>query len=89
MEEEFDEMKSVPRVLRGPYRIAMRVALEEIESADDTQRERGWKLFLLLPKLLLHRSQRRHDLEVQVVETIRLLQPGRADFIVGGQPCVL
>ena len=62
MEEEFDEracvMKSVPRFLRGPYRIAMRVALEEIESADDTRRERGWKLFLLLPRLLLHRSPR-------------------------------
>ena len=60
MEEEFDEracvMKSVPRFLRGPYRIAMRVALEEIESADDTRRELGWKLFLLLPRLLLHRS---------------------------------
>ena len=65
MEEEFDErpcvMKSVPRFLRGPYRIAMRVALEEIESADDIWRERGWKLFLLfllLPRLLLHRSPR-------------------------------
>ena len=62
MEEEFDEracvMKSVPRFLRGPYRIAMRVALEEIESVDDTRRELGWKLFLLLPRLLLHRSPR-------------------------------
>ena len=32
--EEFEErasvMKSVPRFLKGPYRIAMRVALEEI-----------------------------------------------------------
>ena len=62
MEEEFDEracvMKSVPRFLRGPYRIAMRVALEEIESANNTRRELGWKLFLLLPRLLLHRSPR-------------------------------
>ena len=43
MEEEFDErpcvMKSIPRFLRGPCKIAMRVALEEIESADDTWRE--------------------------------------------------
>ena len=36
----------------------MRVVLEEIESADDIQRERGWKLFLLLPRLLLHPSPR-------------------------------
>ena len=44
-------MKSVPD------RIAMRVALEEIDGADDIRRERGWKLFLLLPRLLLHRSR--------------------------------
>ena len=64
--EEFEErasvMKSVPRFLRGPYRTAMRVALEEIREGgrrdDVTRQERGWKLFLLLPRMLLHRSPR-------------------------------
>ena len=48
--EEFDEtacvMNSVPRFMRGPYRIAMRVALEEMISIEDVRVERGWKLFL-------------------------------------------
>ena len=60
--EEFDEracvMKSVPRFMQGPYRIAMRVALQEMNSADEVQVERGWKLFLLLPRLLLYRAPR-------------------------------
>ena len=64
--EEFEErasvMKSVPRFLRGPYRTAMRVALEEIREGgrrdDMTRQERGWKLFLLLQRMLLHRSPR-------------------------------
>ena len=60
--EEFDEraclMKSVPRFLRGPYRNAMRVALGEINVDDAVRQERGWKLFLLLPRMLLHRAPR-------------------------------
>ena len=69
MEEEFDEracvMKSVPRFLRGPYRIALRVALEEIESADDTRRELGWKLFYSCrgcSSTILPEEARSHDL---------------------------
>ena len=33
-------MKSVPRFLRGPFR----------------DQERGWKLFLMIPRMLLHRG---------------------------------
>ena len=55
-------MKSVPRFLRGPYRIAMRFALEEMvagyRSHNLTRQERGWKLFLLLPRMSLHRGPR-------------------------------
>ena len=83
MEEEFDEracvMKSVPRFLRGPYRI---VALEEIESADDTRRELGWKLFLLLPRLLLHRSPRGGTIPRSKLLKRFDLQPGRVDFLL-------
>ena len=57
--EEFDEracvMKSVPRFMNGPHRIAMRVALD---TTDEVRVERGWKLFLLLPRMLLHRASR-------------------------------
>ena len=45
-------------VLAGPYRIAMHVALEEINTEDLLRQERGWKLFMLLPRMLLHRLPR-------------------------------
>ena len=51
-------MKTVPKFLRGPYRSAMRLAMEEALHENDQRRERGWKLFLLLPRLLLFRSAR-------------------------------
>ena len=38
--------------------IETRVALEEINVDDVVRQGRGWKLFLLLPRLLLHRAPR-------------------------------
>ena len=50
-------MKSVPRFMRGPFRNCVRVALDEIiqdHSAHDVLRQtRGWKLFHMLPRMLL------------------------------------
>ena len=58
--EEFDEracvMKSVPRFMLGPHRIATRVALEDMNTTDEVRVERGWKLFLLFPRSLLYRA---------------------------------
>ena len=51
-------MKSVPHFLRGAYRGAMRIAMEEATQPDLRRSERGWKLFLLLPRMLLHRPGR-------------------------------
>ena len=64
--EEFDQrasvMKTVPPFLKGPYRIAMRGALQEIgegsRGIEFVREERGWKLFLLLPRMMLHRPPR-------------------------------
>ena len=64
--EEFDQpasvLKTFPHFLKGPYRIAMRVALQEIEEGsrgvEPVREERGWKLFLLLPRMMLHRPPR-------------------------------
>ena len=54
-------MKSVPHILKGPYRNAMKVLLEEIVAGHDRgdilRHERGWKAFMLLPRLL-HRKCR-------------------------------
>ena len=55
-------MRTIPKFFVGFIRIAMKVALEEITSGlqarNDHQQERGWKLFLGLPRMLLHRSPR-------------------------------
>ena len=51
---------NIPIFLVGPYRNAMRVALAEVGGSAGNQvlLERGWKLFLLLPRMLLHRPSR-------------------------------
>ena len=43
-------MQSILFFLRGPFRNAMVMALEEICARDEVSRTRGWKLFLLLPR---------------------------------------
>ena len=49
-------MRSVPRFLHGPFRNAMKMVLEEIvASVEDVRVSRGWKVLLMLPRLLLHR----------------------------------
>ena len=55
-------MKTVPKFLRGPYRSAMRVAMEEAVHENDQRREQRWKLFFLLPRLLLFRPARGGDI---------------------------
>ena len=55
-------MQTVPFMLRGVFRSAMKLALQEI--LDGTEAEslvratRRWKLFLLLPRMLLFRPAR-------------------------------
>ena len=55
-------MKSPPAFVKGAYRVGLRVALREIlqrrEHSDDARSARGWKLFLLLPQMLLFRPPR-------------------------------
>ena len=55
-------MKSVPHCVRGPFRTAMRIILQEIvtghQTSDAVRQERAWKAFMLLPRLLLHRPCR-------------------------------
>ena len=51
-------MKTVPHFLRGPFRNALRVAMDEALEENQLRSERGWKLNMLLPKLLLFRPPR-------------------------------
>ena len=50
-------MKSVPKFLIGAFCIALRTALQEAvlggDEGDDIRQMRGWKLLLLLPRMLL------------------------------------
>ena len=53
-------MKTVPHFLRGSFRNALKLALEEAtwgnSRDDEVRQERGWKLLMLLPRMLLHRA---------------------------------
>ena len=55
-------MKSPPKFVRGAHRAAMRIALEEIvlghQAKNEDRQSRGWKLFVLLPRMLLFRPPR-------------------------------
>ena len=55
-------VKVPPAFLRGAYKSAMRLALQEIVSGMEIQNQlwmsRGWKLFILLPRILLFRPAR-------------------------------
>ena len=55
-------MRLVPFTMRGAYRGAMQVALDVITEGrhrrNALQEERGWKLFFLIPRLLLFRPAR-------------------------------
>ena len=52
-------LKSVPFPMKGGIRMAFRLALEIIdkgyEQRDVAKQERGWKLFFLVPRLLLYK----------------------------------
>ena len=55
-------MRTVPTFLKGAFTAALRVAFEECIAArahgDETREVRAWKLFLLIPRMLLHRPPR-------------------------------
>ena len=74
-------MRSVPHVLKGAFRMALRVAFQEIFDGTEANNEarvvRGWKLFLLLPRMLLFRPPRGGVVPRKKLESrIRLFQEG-------------
>ena len=66
LEEIFERraavLRTMPKFVQGSFRSALRVAFEEeapgSASGDELRRTRAWKLFLLLPRLLLHKPPR-------------------------------
>ena len=55
-------MKTVPNFMKGVFRGGLKMSLEEIlkgrARSDSVKENRGWKLFFLLPRLLLFRPPR-------------------------------
>ena len=49
-------MKSVPKFLKLPFKNCMKLALEESLAREEDRQVRGWKLLLMLPRMLLHRK---------------------------------
>ena len=70
-------MKNIPRFLRGLFRCALRLALREItvSQGDQVRSARGWKLFMLLPRLLLFRPPRGGNISKQ-----KLIEPTVSGF---------
>ena len=53
-EKQASVMKSIPKFLRGLFKNALKLALEDATAGDDVCCQ-GWKLLLMLPRMLLHR----------------------------------
>ena len=74
-------MQSVPHVIRGAFRMALRVACQEIldgmEANSEVRTVRGWKLLLLLPRMMLFRPNRGGPVSRKKLESrVRQFQEG-------------
>ena len=74
-------MKSVPKFLHGAYRFAMRQALDAVKKGHEERNEmmqiKGWKLFFLVPRLLLFRPRRGGSVpKKQLEDRVALFQNG-------------
>ena len=60
-QERFKTLQSYPQLVRGRFRLACRKALEArrdaANSGNELMEERSWKLFCVLPFLLLYRPE--------------------------------
>ena len=74
-------MRTVTHIMKGAFRLAIRAALEEIleghRSDNDARMARGWKLFMLLPRMLLFRPRRGGLVPRKIGERVRLFQEGQ------------
>ena len=82
-------MKTVPHFLRGPYRSAMRFAMGEALQDSEQRRERGWKLFLMLPRLLLYRPWRGENVHKEKLsKRFQDFSDGRwTELLAGSRKC--
>ena len=86
-------IRVVPHVVRGAFRLAIRAALEEVIAGHEMHSEvrmgRGWKLLMLLPRMLLNRPRRGgHIPRRQLENRFRRFQEGEwIQLLSEGQEC--
>ena len=71
--------RSIPHFLRGPFWVAMHTAMAEAIATEQVRRARGWKLFLLLPRMLLGRPRGGHASKEKLRKRFELFSAGRWD----------
>ena len=80
-------IRSVPVVIKGAYTAAMRMSMEEMLRSkrvhDVESEQRAWKLFLLLPRMLLYRPTRGGKVSKgHLMERLELITNGQWDQLI-------
>ena len=82
-------MKSVSKIVRGRFRMACRVAFDHhaisVARRDTLGQVRAWKLFLMLPRMLLSRPPRWSSAEKEVAGAFRRIQQVRVGTVGRGK----
>ena len=83
LEQRAAVMKSIPKFLKGPFRNVLKFALEEASSVERVRCVRGWKLLVMLPRMLLHRRPGgRVVSKVKLVERFEMFARGQWDQLL-------
>ena len=75
-------MRTVLYFMKGAFRLGLRAALEEVLAGftqrSDVRMARGWKLFMLLPRMMLHKPPRGGGVpRKKLEERVQLFQNGQ------------
>ena len=75
-------MRTVPCFMKGTFRLGLRAALEEVLAGftqrSDVRMAKGWKLFMLLPRMMLHKPPRGGGVpRKKLEERVQLFQNGQ------------
>ena len=72
-------------IREGAVEKRIEVCSRGVSAQDEVRQVRGWKLLMLLPRMVLHRGPRRFGPEVEIGGAVRILLIGRMAVSVGGQ----
>ena len=75
-------VRTVPKFMRGGFRNALRVAIQEALSVDPRRSERGWKLLLMLRMLLFKNPRKGTVAKEKLMERLEMFRAGRWDQLL-------